>query len=117
MSTITRATVQRRVALVGVGTFLAACGGAATQPQGAGVGKAPVRLQMFNQSGTQQDVDDWTKMLAPFTEKYPHVTFDVSGPPAGVQFVDKALTFGAGGTPPDITYSVTRNGTTIYEAG
>ena len=117
MNTITRATMQRRVALAGAGTFLAACGGAATQPAGAGVGKAPVRLQMFNQSGAQQDVDDWTKMLAPFTEKYPNVTFDISGPPAGVQFVDKALTFGAAGTPPDITYSVTRNGPTIFEAG
>jgi multiple sugar transport system substrate-binding protein len=118
MSIITRATVQRRVALVGAGTFLAACGAGGQQPAAtSGVGKAPVRLQMFNQSGAQQDVDDWTKMLAPFIEKYPNVTFDISGPPAGVQFVDKALTFGAGGTPPDITYSVTRNGPTIFEAG
>ncbi|MDQ3701188.1 MAG: extracellular solute-binding protein [Chloroflexota bacterium] len=119
---ISRAGVLRGATMLAAGTVsaatLAACGGSqgAGQPAG-GVGQAPVRLQMFNQAGDQQTIDDWTKMMAPFTEKYPHVTFDIGGPAAGVQFVDRALTFGAGGTPPDITYSVTRNGPTIFEGG
>ena len=72
---------------------------------------------MFNQSGSQQDVDDWTAMLKPFGEKHPNVSFDISGPPAGQQMVDRALAYGAAGTPPDFTYSVTRNGPTLFEGG
>jgi multiple sugar transport system substrate-binding protein len=118
---VSRAQLLRVAAGGGLTTLLAACGGAASGPAGSqpsgGVGKAPLRLQMFNQSGAQQDVDDWTKMLAPFVEKHPNVTFDVSGPPSGVQMVEKALAFGAAGTPPDFTYSVTRNGPTLFEGG
>jgi sn-glycerol 3-phosphate transport system substrate-binding protein len=81
------------------------------------VPKQPVRLQMFNQSGSQQDVSDWSSMLEPFTQKYPNGTFDISGPPAGTQMVDKGMALGAAGTPPDFSYSVTRNGPTLFEAG
>ena len=116
---LTRSAVVRGGASGGLPALLVACGaGGQAQPQpGAGVGKTPVRLQMFNQNGDQQTNDDWTKMMAPFTEKYPNVTFEIGGPAAGVQFVDRALTFGAGGTPPDFSYSVTRNGPTMFEGG
>jgi len=116
-----RADVLRRgvgLAAGGFAVVAAACGSATTQPQPVGgVGKTPVRLQMFNQSGAQQDVSDWSAMLAPFTDKYPNVTFDVGGPTAGAQMVEKALAMGAAGTPPDFSYSVTRNGPTLLEAG
>jgi ABC-type glycerol-3-phosphate transport system substrate-binding protein len=72
---------------------------------------------MFNQSGAQQDVSDWTAMLEPFIQQNPTVTFDVTGPPAGQQMVDKALAMGAAGTPPDFSYSVTRNGPTLLQNG
>jgi multiple sugar transport system substrate-binding protein len=100
---------------LGVGAALAACG-APAEPAG-GVTRQPVRLQMFNQSGAQQDVDDWTAMLQPFTQQHPNITIEVGGPPSGQQMVDKALAMGAAGTPPDVTYSVTRNGPTIFEGG
>ena len=105
-------------ALLTSGAALAACGASGGQGGKAeGVSRQPVRLQMFNQSGSQQDVDDWTAMLKPFGEKHPNVSFDISGPPAGQQMVDRALAYGAAGTPPDFTYSVTRNGPTIFEGG
>ena len=118
MSTVTRATLLRRAALAGAGTLLAACGGSAASSPAAGVSKEPVRLQMFNQSGAQKDVEDWNVMLTPFTQKYPNVTFDITGAPSGPNsLLDKALAMGAAGTPPDFTYSVTRNGPTLFTSG
>jgi multiple sugar transport system substrate-binding protein len=114
-----RAAIVRSAASGGVAALLAACGAPGTsRTQTAGVTSQPVRLQMFNQSGAQKDVDDWTKMLEPFTRKYPNVTFDIGGAPAGPNsLLDKALAMGAAGTPPDFTYSVTRNGPTLITSG
>lgn len=98
-------------------TLLAACGAPAQAPARAGVTKEPLRLQMFNQSASQKDLEDWGKMLEPFTQKHPNVTFEVSGPPPGSQMIDKALALGAGGTPPHFSYSVTRNGPSLFNAG
>jgi multiple sugar transport system substrate-binding protein len=97
--------------------LLAGCG-AGERTSAGGVTREPVRLQMFNQSGAQKDVEDWQKMLAPFTQKYPNVTFDTTGAAAGPNgLLDKALAMGAAGTPPDFTYSVTRNGPTLFTSG
>jgi multiple sugar transport system substrate-binding protein len=126
MAPCTRAAVLRGAASMaagGLATLIAACGsgrasGPATGDQAATITRQPVRLQMFNQSGAQKDVEDWTKMLAPFTERYPNVTFDVGGAPSGPNsLLDKALAMGAAGTPPDFTYSVTRNGPTLITSG
>ena len=100
----------------------AACGGdqATPAPAASGPGTTPVRLAMFNQGGDQQSVTEWNTMLEPFTKKYPNVTFDVTGPDATIgplAFVEKATALAAGGTPPDLTYSVTRNGPTIFARG
>jgi multiple sugar transport system substrate-binding protein len=122
---MTRGAVVRAagVALWGAGAgaaalALGACGAAGSGDGApAGVARQPVRLQMFNQSGAQQDNDDWSNMLKPFTDQHPTVTFEVGGPPSGTQMVDKALAMGAAGTPPDVSYSVTRNGPTLFEGG
>ncbi|HEV2122647.1 MAG TPA: extracellular solute-binding protein, partial [Chloroflexota bacterium] len=117
----TRSAVLRLAASGGIATtasLFAACGTGTAQPSTTtGVSKEPVRLQMFNQSGSQKDVEDWEKMMVPFTQKYPNVTVEVSGPPSGTQMVDKALSMGAAGTPPHLSYSVTRNGPTLFNAG
>jgi multiple sugar transport system substrate-binding protein len=111
----TRAAVLRVPAAGAAVAALAACGSPGTAA--SGVSREPVRLQMFNQSGSQKDVEDWQKMMAPFTQKHANVSFEISGPPSGTQMVDKALAMGAAGTPPHLSYSVTRNGPTLFSAG
>ena len=66
---VPRSALLRGTAALAGGWALAACGGTGQQAAGTGVTKEPVRLQLFNQSGTQQDISDWTEMVKPFTEK------------------------------------------------
>jgi ABC-type glycerol-3-phosphate transport system substrate-binding protein len=104
----------------GIAALAAACGpaGGAAAPPAGGVTKQPLELFMFNQENGQEFIDQWRQMLRPFTEKYPNVTFNVDGAPAGpLSLLDKALAMGAAGTPPHFTYSVTRNGPTLYSSG
>jgi multiple sugar transport system substrate-binding protein len=117
MAALRRSILLRGAVTGGAAALLAACG-AGERAASGGVAKAAVRLQVFNQSGAQKDVEDWQKMLAPFTQKYPNVTFDITGAPTGPNgLLDKALAMGAAGTPPDFTYSVTRNGPTLFTSG
>jgi multiple sugar transport system substrate-binding protein len=103
------------IAAAGGALFAASCGaGGTAAPSGS---KAPVRLQMYNQTGSQQAVTEWTETLAVAQQKLPHVTFDVGGPTGSEQFVEKATAMGAAGTPPDLTYSVTRNGPAVFTGG
>jgi ABC-type glycerol-3-phosphate transport system substrate-binding protein len=100
-------------------TSSAACRGTgAPQPSTATAPRAPVKLHMFNQCGSASEIQDWTAMLELVQTRLPHVTFEIGGP-AGqcLQFLEKALALGVAGTPPDFSYSVTRNGPTLMEAG
>ena len=104
-------------AVAGGAALLAACG--AGQPAATGgVAKEPVRLQMYNHSGDQASIDQWKQVVEPFSQKYSNVTFEVGGPSGGPNtLLDSALKMGAAGTPPDFTYSVTRNGPTLFTSG
>lgn len=113
---LTRAgLVRRAVVFGGGGLALAACGGASSNT--ATSAKLPVRLTMYNQGGSQQIVSEWTETLKLVEQKLPHVSFDIGGPTNNLEFVEKATAMGAGGTPPDFTYSVTRNGPAIFTSG
>lgn len=115
---LTRARIARRSALsLGGVLALAGCGGAGTTAQSPAASKAPVRLHMYNQTGAQSFTDAWAKTLELAQGKLPHVTYDIAGPTGTEQFVEKAVAMGAGGTPPDFTYSVTRNGPAIFTGG
>ncbi len=118
MSTpLTRAQLFRRAALTvgGAGSLaLAACGAESNTATSA---KTPVRLTMYNQGGSQQIVSEWTETLKLVEQKLPHVSFDIGGPTNNLEFVEKATAMGAGGTPPDFTYSVTRNGPAVFTGG
>jgi ABC-type glycerol-3-phosphate transport system substrate-binding protein len=82
------------------------------------VAAEPVRLQMYNHSGDQASIDQWRQVVAPFTQRHPNVTIEIGGPPGGPNtLLDSALKMGAAGTPPDFTYSVTRNGPTLFTSG
>lgn len=119
MTRVTRSHVLRRAGLAAGGAAalaLAACGSATTATSGTAA-KTPVRLTMYNQGGSQQIVSEWTETLKLVEQKLPHITYDIGGPEQNLQFVEKATALWAGGTPPDFTYSVTRNGPAIFTGG
>ena len=117
MATVTRCALLRGAASSGAAAFIAACG-AGTATPGAGVTKESVRLHMFNHAGDQAAIDQWRQVVEPFSQKYPNVTFEVGGPPGGPNtLLDAVLKMGAAGTIADFTYSVTRNGPTMFTSG
>src|SRR5688572_7856336 len=118
MARLTRSAVLRGAVGAGAAGVLAACGAGERGATGGGVTKEPVRLQMYNHSGDQASLDQWKEVVGPFSQKHPNVTIDIGGPPGGPNtLLDSVLKMAAGGTPPDFTYSVTRNGPTMFTAG
>jgi multiple sugar transport system substrate-binding protein len=117
MVRLTRSALLRGATVGGAAAALAACGAGAAAPSG-GVTKEPVRLQMYNHAGDQAAIDQWKEVVGPFSQKHPNVAIDIGGPPGGPNtLLDSVLKMAAGGTPPDFTYSVTRNGPTMFTAG